>query len=124
MLTTSSGMLGAALIFDAEWNGAGSSPIRWVKPKIDDYGVTTIGFYGGWAVQIDVMLFNDRLILADPHPPEERSYGWCYPKGGAAHLAALAWNPETEAEPAGYTKAARGGRTAGERAPWWHPPIT
>lgn len=99
------------------------SPIRWVPAFVDDYGVTTIGYYGGWAVQIDVMIFNDRLILAEPGEYGFRWYGWCYPKGGVAHLAALAWNPDIEGEPAGYKKAALGGRKAGERAPWWRVPL-
>lgn len=100
-----------------------SSPIRWCEPFHDDYGVTTIGHYGGWAVQITVMIFNDRLILAEPGLHGSPIYGWCYDKGGAAHLAALAWNPETEGEPAGYKKAAIGGRLPGERAPWWRVPL-
>lgn len=99
------------------------SPIRWVPAFTDDYGITTLGYYGGWAVAIQVMIFNERLVLAEPCLYGNPQYGWCYPKGGAAHLAALAWNPEIEGEPAGYKKAAIGGRVAGERAPWWKVPM-
>lgn len=101
-----------------------SSPISWIdEPAGDEFGQLTIGYYGGWAVQINTMIFNDRLVLADPRPLGQPWYGWCYQKGGAAALAALAWNPEEDGEPAGYKKAALSGRIAGERAPWWHPPM-
>lgn len=30
---------------------------------------------------------------------------WCYPKGGAAVLAALAWDPAPEVEPVGWIKS-------------------
>lgn len=100
-----------------------NSPIRWCDPVVDDYGVTTLGYYGGWAMQIAVMIFNDRLLLAEPSIYGNPCYGWCYPKGGAAHLAALAWNPDIEGEPAGYIAAKPGGRQAGERAPWWRVPL-
>jgi len=99
------------------------SPISWVPAFTDDYGVTTLGYWGGFAVQIQTMIFNDRLLLSETGTYGNPIYGWCYPKGGAAHLAALAWNPETENEPAGYKKAVIPGRPAGERALWWHPPM-
>lgn len=60
------------------------------------YGETTIGYYGGWAVKIVAMIFNDRLVLSDESPFGGPRYGWCFPKGGAAHLAAMAWDPEIE----------------------------
>lgn len=107
----------------ADVPAAEDSPIRWVEPFTDNYGVTTIGYYGGWAVQIVVMIFNDRLVLAEPGLYGNPCFGWCYDKGGAAHLAALAWNPEIDGEPAGFKKAAIGGRYRAERASWWHPPM-
>lgn len=79
----------------------------------DDYGTLTIGTWGGYLVQIMPMLFNDRLILTPQTATWGYDHGWCYPKGGAAFLAALVWDPATEAEPAGYKKRA----TAGERQP-------
>lgn len=99
------------------------SPIRWIRPSTNMYGETTIGYYGGWAVKITAMIFNDRLVLSDESPLGGPRYGWCFPKGGAAHLAAAVWDPETEGEPAGYIAAKPGGRAPGERAPWWHPPM-
>jgi hypothetical protein len=102
------------------------SPIRWLeRPEADEYGGVTLGHYGGWAVRVQTMIYNDRVCLA----PDEWGihYSWCFPKGGAAHLAVMVWNPDTEGEPAGYIKAAARytyrSRTAGERAPHWHPPL-
>ena len=87
----------------------------------DDYGTVTIGRWGGWLVQVMPMIFNDRLVLTpEAHADSVWDYGWCYPKGGAAHAAALVWNPAIEAEPVGYIKAV-GWRTrqAGETAGSW-----
>lgn len=87
--------------FDVEWLD---------EPTRDEYGTVTLGRWGGWLIQIMPMLFNDRLVLTPEGFPCVYDYGWCFPKGGAAHLAALAWNPATEAEPAGYIKAIYMGR--------------
>lgn len=63
---------------------------------------------GEWIVSVTPMIFNDRVLLTH----KERDYpygctaGWCYDKGGAAVLAALAWNVDTEDEPAGFKKCA------------------
>jgi hypothetical protein len=85
------------------------------RPIIDAYGVMTVAEYGGWFVQIMPMIFNDRVVLAPIDRPMFLDYGWCFPKGGAAALAVRAWDPDTEAEPAGYIKAVNGKRSAGER---------
>lgn len=75
------------------------------EPTIGEYGVVTIGQWGGWLVQVMPMIFNDRLVLTpDWAEGAVYDYGWCYPKG-AAHVAALGWDPATEAEPPGYIKA-------------------
>jgi hypothetical protein len=66
----------------------------------------------GWRIKetathfVDVcpMLFNDRICLTPKAAPGVYDYGWCYDKGGAAIYAAIAWNPDTEAEPAGFKK--------------------
>ncbi len=77
---------------------------RW-DPKIESMVVQEIG---EWIVSVTPMIFNDRILLTH----KERDYpygctaGWCYDKGGAAVLAALAWNLETEHEPAGFKKMA------------------
>lgn len=86
-------------------------------PETDDYGTVTIGRWGGYLVQILPMLFNDRLVLTPEDAPMSYDYGWCYPKGGAAFLAAAVWNPETEGEPKGFIKSiTTTPRAAGERA--------
>lgn len=111
-----------------------NSPIHFLdKPTVDYLGQATIGYYGGWVVMINAMLANDRLCLKEPSrfPGHESPvYGWCYKKGGAAHLAALAWDPETAGEPPGHHNAVTSlllapneVRQAGERAEWWRPPM-
>jgi hypothetical protein len=72
----------------------------------DDYGVLTLGRWGGWLVQICPMLFNDRIVLTPEHFQAVVDHGWCFDKGGAAFLAALIWDPSTQAEPSGYKKRA------------------
>lgn len=94
------------------------SPITWLpEPVVDGYGTVTYGEWGGYLVQIVPMIFNDRVVLTPEDASDVYDYGWCYPKGGAAVLAMVAWNPETEAEPAGYIKAVVDGRRAGQVAP-------
>jgi hypothetical protein len=86
------------------------------EPEVDGYGTVTLGRWGGWLVQICPMIFNDRLVLTPAVYPLIYDYGWCFPKGGAVYLAALAWNPATDGEPAGYIKAIHPGqpRQAGQ----------
>lgn len=86
------------------------------NPEIDGYGTATIGQWGGWLLQIMPMIFNDRLVLTPKMAPKVYDYGWCFPKGGAAWLAAAAWDLEAQAEPSGYIKAVRPGRRPGETA--------
>lgn len=62
-----------------------------------------------WVVAVVPMIYNDRVVLCRRERDEWRTgyvAGWCYDKGGAAGLAALAWDPERDAEPAGYRKKA------------------
>lgn len=86
------------------------------RPSTDGYGVMTVAEYGGWLVQVMPMIFNNRVVLTPAAAPLGYDYGWCYPKGPAALVAVLAWDPETEAEPSGYIKAIRKGRRPGEHA--------
>lgn len=60
-----------------------------------------------WIVSVTPMIFNDRVILThrDQYPMTYTA-GWCYDKGAAAILAAMAWNPDEEFEPVGYKKIA------------------
>jgi hypothetical protein len=91
--------------------------IEWMTPETDGYGRMTIGRWGGYFIDICPMLFNDRLVLTPEHDTDVYDYGWCYPKGNAAVLAAFDWDPETQAEPAGYIKRATPTvRTPGETA--------
>lgn len=61
-----------------------------------------------WIVSVSPMLFGDRILLTNKQLdyPYGCTAGWCYDKGGAAVLAALAWDIETEHEPAGFKKKA------------------
>lgn len=55
-------------------------------------------------IEVMPMLFNDRLVVVPKVSP--RTYGrfWCYPKGGSALLAALAWDGGDDTEPVGWIK--------------------
>lgn len=64
-----------------------------------------------WVVAVVPMIFNDRIILCRLQDwSTEWVAGFCYDKGGAAALAALVWNPETEQYPVGFKKLAVDGR--------------
>lgn len=97
---------------------ADGSTIDWLDPPtVDGYGRLTIGRWGGYLIDVCPMLFGDRLVLTPETTPGYYDHGWCYPKGGAAVLAALAWDPAVEAEPVGYIKRATATlRRAGETA--------
>lgn len=87
------------------------------QPTTDGWGTLTIGEWGGYRIQIMPMLFNDRLIMTPRDSTATYHHGWCYDKGGAAYLAALVWDPQTQGEPVGYKKRATAGvRQAGEMA--------
>lgn len=64
-----------------------------------------------WIVSVTPMIFNDRICLTDRNEwPNTYTAGFCYDKGGAAILAALAWDPDTEPYPDGFKKIARDSR--------------
>lgn len=67
--------------------------------------------HGEWLVSVSPMLFNDRVLLTrrDQYPHQWVA-GFCYPKGPAAPLAAMAWDPRTQDHPAGYVRLACDGR--------------
>lgn len=83
---------------------------------VDDYLTATLGTWGGYLVQVMPMIFNDRLVLTPARSPQFIEHGWCYSKGGAAGLAALAWSPDVQAEPLGFIKRTGPLRRAGETA--------
>jgi|SoimicMinimDraft_6_1059734.scaffolds.fasta_scaffold94756_1 hypothetical protein len=60
-------------------------------------------------VRVIPMIFNDRLVIADRGHTFGYDHGWCYDKGGAAVLAALVWDPETQDAPVGWKKQATPG---------------
>lgn len=93
------------------------SPISFYdKVVVDEYMTVTIGEWGGYLIQILSMGFNNRIVLA-PKGTLVFDYGWCYDRGPTALMAALIWNPETEAEPVGFKKVAgAAGREPGQRA--------
>ncbi len=60
-----------------------------------------------WIVSVTPMIYNDRVLFSYRSDyPWGCSAGWCYDKGGAAILAAVAWDPAAEREPAAYKKCA------------------
>lgn len=59
-----------------------------------------------WVISIMPMIFNDRVIFSYKDEYPNYSAGWCYDKGGAAALAAAAWDPDTQRKPVGYKKEA------------------
>jgi hypothetical protein len=60
-----------------------------------------------WIVSVTPMIFNDRVLLTlRSEYPFSAVAGWCYDKGGAAVLAAQAWDPDTQPTPAGFKKEA------------------
>lgn len=62
---------------------------------------------GQWMVSVAPMIFNDRVLLTHRGQwPMQWTAGWCFPKGGAAPLAAMAWDPDRDREPVGYIKVA------------------
>lgn len=78
-----------------------------------EVGAVPIKVTENWVVAVMPMAFNDRVILCRHWEwTEVRGYvaGWCYDKGGAAALAAMAWDPETERTPVGWKKQACDGR--------------
>jgi hypothetical protein len=60
-----------------------------------------------WVVSVIPMIFNDRITFSYAYEyPRTWTAAWCFDKGGAAALAAAAWDPDTEHEPVGYKKVA------------------
>jgi hypothetical protein len=74
--------------------------------RLNDRQCFTIGETDEYFVEIVPMIFSDRLVMTPKEAPMVYDYGWCYDKGGAALFAAMAWDPDKEAEPPGYNKRA------------------
>jgi hypothetical protein len=86
------------------------------EPVHDRWGTVTLGEWGGYLIQIMPMIYNDRLVMTPQRIPGVYDYGWCYPKGVTAMLAALTWDPDEHGEPHGYIKRIGAPRAAGARA--------
>jgi len=86
------------------------------EPVADKWGTVTVGEWGGYLIQIMPMIYNDRLVMAPKRAPLLYDYGWCYPKGVAAMLAALTWDPAEFGEPHGFIKRIGPVRAADTRA--------
>lgn len=56
-------------------------------------------------IEVVPMLFNDRIIIVPKSAPHTYDRFWCYQKGGAAILAALAWGGADDTEPVGWIKS-------------------
>ena len=56
-------------------------------------------------IEIWPMLYNDRIVTVPHDSPMTVDRYWCYDKGGAAHLAAAAWDGSPDSEPVGWKKA-------------------
>lgn len=73
--------------------------------------------HGPWLVSVTPMMFNDRVLLTSRTGyPRQWTAGFCYDKGPAAGLAAMAWNPETQPRPVGYKKVAADSRFTDDEA--------
>ncbi len=74
---------------------------------------TVVKVSDDWIVSVTPMIFNDRVILTSwEQYPHEYTAGFCYDKGPAAVLAAMAWDPNVDHYPAGYKKIACDSRLA------------
>lgn len=93
-----------------------NSPIRFYKRvSVDDFGVVSFGEWGGYLLQIHPMSYCDRLVMAPLVNPLMYGFGWDYTKGAWAIHAALAWDPQRQAEPHGYLRRIGTRRVAGQR---------
>lgn len=76
---------------------------------------TEITMWGEWTIAVAPMIFNARLVMSHQDDPYGYTYGWCYANLVEAVLAAGAWDPDVEDEPAGWHKRPTGPRLAPNR---------
>jgi len=86
------------------------------EPVYDKWGTATIGTWGGYLIQVMPMIYTDRLVMTPKACPAVYGYGWCYPKGPAALLAALTWDPAEFGEPHGFIQRIGEPRAANSHA--------
>lgn len=85
----------------AAWTGAVSPAV----PGRTDNDSETLGYWGGYLVQVVRTAFDERLVLSPDEVRRGYDLAWCYPPGGA-RAAAMTWDPGTDAEPAGFVRRA------------------
>ena len=56
-------------------------------------------------IEVVPMLFNDRVIVVPKSAPLTVDRHWCFQRGPAAILAALAWDGSDDTEPVGWIKS-------------------
>lgn len=56
-------------------------------------------------IEVAPMMFNDRILYIPKIAPLTVDRYWCYQRGPAAVLAALAWDGAADSEPVGWIKA-------------------
>lgn len=86
------------------------------RVKVDDFATVTLGKWGGYYIQIIPSVHTNRLVLTPMTGNRVYAHGWCFDRGPAAALAALAWDPQRQAEPHGYKIRIGPRRLAGEQA--------
>lgn len=69
---------------------------------IDDFGIMTVGEWGGWYLTMDASFPKPRLILVPIRAPLSRDYSWSFSSETVLIRAAFNWNPEKEGSPADY----------------------
>ena len=78
----------------------------------DEIQVLVVKVTEHWVVGVTPMIYNDRIVLMPrDHWDTTVIAGWCYDKGGAAPLAAMVWDPETDLRPVGFKKESHDGRS-------------
>lgn len=85
----------------------GERTYPYLDPRIDSMVVAHHGPDRNLMVSVSPMMFNDRVVLTQRSGyPRTWVAGFCYPKGPAASLAAMAWNPLVTDQPAGFERVA------------------
>lgn len=72
--------------------------------RLNERHCYTLAEWEGYLIEIIPMVFNDRVVMTPRDDRQTYDHGWCYDKGGAGLIAALAWDPTREDEPAGWKK--------------------
>lgn len=83
---------------------------------IDDHGTIWLGEWDHYIVQIQPMGMTNRLVMTPMVSPYLYDYGWDFHRGPDALEAALAWDPERQGEPDGFTRRIGSQRPAGQKA--------